>query len=121
MSTKSAVETAEQTHDAKARRLGPGVYRAEDACGWQGPVREGPWWEAKRQAEADADVHSGREVQPPAKGPTPTRPVRISEELWSGVVRVAEGEGVTQSEVLRRAIAAYAPVAEAIEALEPVA
>jgi hypothetical protein len=96
------------------RRLGPGVYRAEclepvlpedRPCGWSGPVREGPWWDARPAAEADADAHAGR-TRPVAKGPTPTRPVRISDDLWNPVVAIAEAEGITASEVLRQAIAA---------------
>jgi hypothetical protein len=104
------------THDTDARRLGPGVYRAECRVdGWKGEVREGHWWEARAAAWADADEHAGREPKRAAKGPTPSRPVRISDELWGGVLAVSAAEGVTASEVLRQAIAAYPPVAAAIE------
>lgn len=106
-------------------RLGPGVYRAEclqpvlpedQPCGWSGPLREGPWQEARAAAEADADAHAGRQ-RPTPKGPTPTRPVRISDELWDAVGAVSLSEGVTASEVLRSALAAYPPVASAVDEL----
>jgi hypothetical protein len=121
--------TTADVHDATVQRLGPGVYRAEctlpidsieTGAHWVGPLREGHWWSAKAAAEADADEHSGREPRPAAKGPTPSRPVRISDELWAGVLAVSLAEGVTASEVLRRSIAAYPPVAEALGELETV-
>jgi hypothetical protein len=127
MSKKTTAVAPKITHEATVRRLGPGVYRAEDlelgaeiGCGWVGPVREGHWWEARKVAEADADAHSGRDPKPAAKGPTPSRPVRIADDLWNGVLAVSVAEGVTASEVLRRSIAAYPPVAEAIGELEQV-
>ena len=112
------------------RRLGPGVYRAEcpasaDAIEsngphWVGPLREGPWQEARATAEADADEHAGRAPRPAAKGPTPTRPVRIPDDLWSAVGAVSLAEGVTSSDVLRSALAAYPPVIEALDELAKV-
>lgn len=104
------------------RRLGPGVYRAECAqpvlpddqpCGWIGQLHEGPWQEARAKAEADADAHAGRAPRPAPKGPTPTRPVRIADELWDAVGAVSLAEGVSASDVLRSALAAYPPVAAA--------
>lgn len=101
------------THDATVRRLGPGVYRAECTRGvdsiesgsrWVGPVREGHWWDARKQAEQDADEHSGRAPRPVPKGPTPSRPVRIPDRLWLPVVQVADEEGTSASEVLRQAL-----------------
>lgn len=108
------------------RRLGPGVYRAEcvqpvlpddQPCGWSGPVREGPWQQARAAAEADGDAHAGREPRPAPKGPTPTRPVRIADELWAAVGAVSLAEGVSASDVLRSALAAYPPVVAAIDEL----
>lgn len=118
-------------HAPEVRRIGPGAYRAECllrtgedeqhlGCGWMGELREGHWWAAKAAAEDDADLHVGRDPRPAAKGPTPSRPVRISDELWNGVLAVSIAEGVTASEVLRRSIAAYPPVADAISELEKV-
>lgn len=95
------------------RRLGPGVYRAEQGE-WRGPVREGPWWEARAAAQDDADDHAGRERRPRATGGTPSRPVRIADPLWSGVAQAAELEGTSASEIIRRALAVYPPVVEAL-------
>jgi hypothetical protein len=110
-----ATDTAHPHSPAIARRLGPGVYRAEcvepinpedQPCGWLGDLREGPWWDARRAAEDDADQHAGRAPRPASAGPTPTRPVRIPDRLWLPLVQVADEEGISASEVLRQAIEA---------------
>jgi hypothetical protein len=124
MSKKTTAVAPKTTHEATVRRLGPGVYRAEDlelgaeiGCGWVGPVREGHWWEARKEAEADADEHSGREPKPAAKGPTPNRPMRIPDPLWDAVLGVAEDEGLSASEISRQALAADPRVAARLEAV----
>ncbi len=102
---------------AQQRQLGPGVFRGECPCGWAGPVREDVRWKARAAALADADAHAGRPPRSGPKGPTPSRPVRIADELWLPVVAVAEAEGITASEVLRQAIAADPRVAAKLAAV----
>jgi hypothetical protein len=108
--TKRKTEPPVQTHEqAVARRIGPGAYRAEcrateGGCGWDGLLRQGHWWEARKQAEQDADEHAGRAPRPAAKGPTPSRPVRIPDRLWLPVVQVADEEGTSASAILREAL-----------------
>lgn len=115
--TKKAPEIV---HDVEARRLGPGVYRAECSpeagCGWVGELHEGEWREARSLAIADADQHAGREPQT-ARGATPNRPMRIPDPIWNAVLGVAEDEGLSASEISRQALAADPRVAARIEAV----
>lgn len=115
-------------HAPEVRRIGPGAYRAECllrtgddqqhlGCGWMGDLHEGNWWAAKADAEADAARHVGRDPKPPAKGPTPSRPMRISDDLWNPVVEVAVAEGISASEVTRQALAADPRVAARLAAV----
>lgn len=96
-------------HPATVVRLGAGLYRASCVCGWIGAVQEGEWRAARALAEAEADQHAGREPKPAKvpNGNTPTRPVRISDALWSEVQAVASAQGVPASAVVRDALSEY--------------